>query len=50
MLRGTFSITTMDRETRRFVTGDVIRVEDTAPCKGHTAVAGDEPVLVMFVR
>jgi hypothetical protein len=50
MLRGTFSITTTDGETRRFAAGDVIRVEDTAPCKGHITVAGDEPVLVMLVR
>jgi hypothetical protein len=50
MLRGTFSVTTTDGETRRFGAGDVIRAEDTAPCKGHITVAGDEPVLVMFIR
>ena len=31
---------TTDGETRRFQAGDVVRVEDIAPCKGHIAVWG----------
>jgi hypothetical protein len=33
-LQGVMSITTTDGETRRFGSGDVLRVEDTAPAKG----------------
>ena|SRR5215813_9139868 len=50
VLAGIFSVTTTDGETRRFSAGDVARVEDTAPCKGHIAVVGDKPVLLMFAR
>jgi uncharacterized protein DUF861 len=34
-LAGIMSVTTTDGETRHFRTGDLLRVEDTAPCKGH---------------
>jgi hypothetical protein len=36
VLRGAFSITTTDGETRRFHPGDVFRLEDATPCMGHT--------------
>jgi hypothetical protein len=50
VLRGVFSITTTDGETRRFRPGDVFRVEDTSPCKGHITVVGDQPGMLMFAR
>ncbi len=50
VLAGVFSITTTDGETRRFQPGDVLRLEDTPPCKGHITVVGSEPGFFMFVR
>lgn len=50
VLGGISSITTTDGETRTFSPGDVVRVEDTAPCKGHITVVGDKPGYFMFVR
>ncbi len=50
VLKGDVSITATDGETRQFHVGDVIRVEDVTPCKGHITVAGDQPGFVMFVR
>jgi len=50
VLAGVCSVTTTDGETRRFSPGDVVRVEDTLPCKGHITVVGDKPGLVMFAR
>jgi hypothetical protein len=51
VLEGLMSITTSDRQTRRFRAGDVIRVEDTAPCKGHISVNESDNLLsVMIVR
>ena len=51
VLEGLMSITASDRETRRFRAGDVIRVEDTAPCKGHISVNESDNLLsVMIVR
>jgi hypothetical protein len=47
---GSFSITTTDGETRRLRPGNVFRLEDTAPCKGHITVVGDQPGFLMFVR
>lgn len=49
-LEGEMSITTSDGETRRFKPGDVVRVDDTAPCKGHISVVGDRPSYTMVVR
>ena len=49
-LEGVMSITVTDGETRRFAAGDVLRVEDTAPCKGHISVVGDEPSFTMIAR
>ena len=50
VLAGVFSVTTTDGETREFTPGDVGRVEDTAPCKGHITVVGNKPAYLMFVR
>lgn len=50
ILEGDFSITASDGETRRFKPGDVLRLEDAAPCKGHITVVGDKPGSLMFVR
>jgi quercetin dioxygenase-like cupin family protein len=50
MLRGTLTIATTSGEVRHFGPGDAIRVEDTAPCRGHISVAGDEPVSVQIAR
>lgn len=50
VLEGDFSITATDGETRRFKPGDVLRLEDTAPCKGHITVVGDKPGFLMFAR
>lgn len=49
-LRGVMSITASDGETRQFGPGDVLRVEDTAPCKGHISVVGDKASLTVISR
>ena len=49
-LDGLMSVTTSDGETRQFNSGDVLRVEDTAPCKGHISVVGDRPAYTLVVR
>ncbi|SEB25265.1 hypothetical protein SAMN05444680_12443 [Variovorax sp. YR216] len=49
-LQGTMAITVTDGETRRFGPGDVLRVEDTAPCKGHISVVGDKPAFTAISR
>jgi uncharacterized cupin superfamily protein len=50
VLEGVFSVTATDGETRRFRPGDVFRLEDTPPCKGHITVVGDTPGYLMFAR
>ncbi len=50
VLREVFSITTTDGETRRLRPGDVFRLEDTSPCKGHITVVGEQPGYLMFIR
>ena len=51
VLEGLMSITASDRETRRFRSGDVIRVDDVSPCKGHISVNESDNLLsVMIVR
>jgi hypothetical protein len=50
VLAGDWAVTTTDGETRHFKPGEVVRLDDTAPCKGHIAVVGDEPGQLMFVR
>ena len=49
-LQGVMSITTTDGETRHFGPGDVLRVEDVAPCKGHISVGGDKTSFTMISR
>ena len=49
-LQGVMSVTTTDNETRHFGPGDVLRVEDTAPCKGHISVVGDTTSFTMISR
>jgi len=48
--QGVMSITTTDGETRRFGPGDVLRVEDTAPCKGHSSVVGERASFSVISR
>jgi hypothetical protein len=51
ILQGICSITTTDGETRQFRPGDVLRVEDTAPCKGHITVnEADTSGFLLIVR
>ena len=49
-LEGVMSITVSTGETRHFGPGDVLRVEDTAPCKGHISRVGDSPSFSVLVR
>jgi len=49
-LEGVMSITVTDGETRHFGPGDVLRVEDTAPCKGHSSTVGDGPSFTVIAR
>jgi hypothetical protein len=48
--QGVFSITTTDGETRQLHTGDVVHLEDVAPCKGHITVVGDTTGFLVFAR
>jgi hypothetical protein len=48
--QGDFSITVTDGETRRLHPGDVVHLEDVAPCKGHITVVGDTVGFLTFVR
>jgi hypothetical protein len=48
--QGDFSITATDGETRRLHPGDVVHLEDVAPCKGHITVVGDTVGFLTFVR
>lgn len=50
VLEGDFTIIATDGATRHFRPGDVFRVEDTAPCKGHITVVGDKPGFFLFAR
>jgi hypothetical protein len=47
---GVFSITTTDGETRQLHAGDVVQLEDVAPCKGHITVVGDTTGFLVFAR
>jgi hypothetical protein len=49
-LQGVMSITTTDGETRQFGPGEVLRVEDTAPCKGHISVVGEKASFSAIAR
>jgi hypothetical protein len=48
--QGVFSITATDGETRQLHGGDVLHLEDVAPCKGHITVVGDTVGFLVFVR
>jgi hypothetical protein len=50
VLDGVFSITASDGEARQFRPGEVFRVEDTPPCKGHITVVGDKTGFFLFAR
>jgi hypothetical protein len=50
VVNGQFSITTTDGETRRLHPGDVVQLEDVAPCKGHITVVGDTTGFLLFAR
>lgn len=50
VLRGQFSITVTDGETRQLHAGDMALLEDIAPCRGHITVVGDEPGFLLFAR
>jgi uncharacterized cupin superfamily protein len=50
VLQGVFSITATDGETRQLNPGDVVRLEDVTPCKGHITVVGEKPGYLLFVR
>ena len=50
VLRGVFSITVTDGETRQLRPGDVALLEDIAPCRGHITVVGDQTGFLLFAR
>lgn len=50
VLQGDFWITTTDGETKHFGPGEVFRLEDTPPCKGHITVVGEKPGFFLFAR
>jgi hypothetical protein len=50
VLRGVFSITVTDGETRQLHAGDMVQLEDITPCRGHITVVGDQPGFLLFAR
>lgn len=51
ILTGSFYVETTDGDSREFRAGDVMHLEDTAPCKGHVSHnTSDEAVFAQFVR
>jgi hypothetical protein len=50
VVQGIFSITTTDGESRELHAGDVVHLEDVAPCKGHITVVGDTTGFLLFAR
>jgi hypothetical protein len=50
VLRGVFSITVTDSETRQLHAGDLVLLEDITPCTGHITVVGDTPGFLLFAR
>ena len=50
VVQGIFSITTTDGQTRQLHAGDVVHLEDVAPCKGHITVVGDTTGFLVFAR
>lgn len=49
-LSGQMTVTASDGQSRRLGVGDVLRLEDVAPCKGHISVVGTTAVHTMVVR
>jgi hypothetical protein len=49
-LSGEMTVSTSDGQTKHFKAGDVLRIEDVAPCKGHISVVGASPAHTMIVR
>ncbi|MGA8582881.1 MAG: hypothetical protein WB715_03405 [Roseiarcus sp.] len=50
VVQGVFSITTTDGASRQLHAGDVVHLEDVAPCKGHITVVGDTTGFLVFAR
>jgi hypothetical protein len=50
VVQGVFSITTSEGETKQLHAGDVVRLEDVAPSKGHITVVGDTTGFLVFAR
>jgi hypothetical protein len=50
VVQGVFSITTSEGETKQLHAGDVVHLEDVAPCKGHITVVGDTTGFLVFAR
>ncbi len=50
VVEGVFSITVTDGETKELHPGDMVHLEDAAPCKGHITVAGDKVGFLLFAR
>ncbi len=50
VVEGVFSIRTTDGELRQLHPGDVVHLEDVAPCKGHITVVGDTTEFLVFAR
>jgi hypothetical protein len=49
-LSGQMTVIASDGQSRRFGVGDVLRLEDVAPCKGHISVVGAAAAHTMVVR
>jgi hypothetical protein len=50
VVEGAFSITTTDGATKELHPGDMVHLEDVAPCEGHITVAGDKAGFLLFTR
>jgi hypothetical protein len=50
VVEGVFSITTTDGDTRQLHAGDMVQLEDVAPCRGHITVVGDTTGFLAFTR
>jgi hypothetical protein len=49
-LSGQMSVMTSDGDRRQFGPGDVLRVDDVAPCRGHISTVGALPAFTAVVR
>jgi hypothetical protein len=50
VVEGAFSMTTTDGETKQLHPGDMVHLEDVAPCEGHITTAGDRVGFLLFTR